>query len=46
MAKVVDCCIWCHKLCYQPKGFDHNKSLLVCSDECAKYEKAFRVFFF
>lgn len=45
MAKVVDCCIWCHKFCTHPKGFDPKKSILVCSTECGNKEKAFRLHF-
>ena len=45
MTKVVDSCIWCHKFCTHPKGFDAKKSILVCSDECRTAEMNFRIFF-
>jgi hypothetical protein len=45
MAKVVDCCIWCHRQCNRPDGFDENKHFLVCSQACMKQEQAFRIMF-
>lgn len=45
MAKVVDCCIWCWKICNRPDGFDPTKHFLVCSPSCMKQEQAFRIMF-
>jgi len=45
MAKVVDCCVWCSRLCTRPQGFDNTKNLLVCSDECMRMERGFRLHF-
>ena len=43
--KVRDACCWCGKFVYQPAGFDAKKGVIVCSDECMKYERAFRIQF-
>jgi len=45
MAKVVDCCIWCHKICTRPATFDNTKHFLVCSDQCRNAEANFRLYF-
>lgn len=43
--KVKDACCWCWKPIYQPAGFDPIKGVIVCSDECLQYERAFRIQF-
>lgn len=45
MAKVVDCCVWCGKICTRPDNFDNTRNFLVCSTECAQMEGNFRVHF-
>ena len=45
MTKVVDSCCWCHKFVTQPKGFDAKKGIIVCSDECMRMERGFRLHF-
>ncbi len=45
MAKVIDCCQWCWRLVTQPKGFDAKKGIIVCSDECMRMERGFRLHF-
>lgn len=43
--KKIDSCCWCGRFVVQPAGFDVKKGVIVCSDQCLQYERAFRIQF-